>query len=180
MVQFKIPVIDFFVDYDRHKLGAISRAQFRRGLNLAFGSSYVRETYTAEEMALIEKTYAREMLDGEYFVDWKQFCKDINAAIYTPNLETTPNRVPAPVVPSLGHDRIELSLAEEERVAAVLQSMRERFRIRAVYVKGVFHDFAKSNNSPMMVDRITRQQFVQGLSRLGICLLYTSPSPRDS
>ena len=53
-------------------------------------------------------------------------------------------------------------------MAEVLTAMYERFRIRAVYVKGVFHDFAKSNNSPIMVDRVTRQQFVQGLSRLGI------------
>ena len=46
--------------------------------------------------------------------------------------------------------------------------MRERFAIRSVYVKAPFHDFALSSNSPIMVDHCTRQQFVQGLSRLGI------------
>ena len=46
--------------------------------------------------------------------------------------------------------------------------MRDRFSIREVYVKGVFHDFALSKNSPKMIDHVTRQQFVQGLSRLGL------------
>jgi len=168
VIQYKIPVADFLVDYDKHKLGAISVPQFRRGLNFAFGDSYIRESITADEMALLEAVYAREMLDGEHFVDWKQFCKDINAAILTPNLEATPQTVPSPVVPVLGSLPVTLSPVEEARVQSVLSSMRERFRIRAVYVKAPFTDFAKSNNSPMMVDRITRQQFVQGLSRLGI------------
>ena len=54
MIQFKIPVADFLVDYDRHKLGAISRPQFRRGLNFAFGDSYIRESVTSNEMMLLE------------------------------------------------------------------------------------------------------------------------------
>jgi len=168
VIQFKIPIADFLQDYDKHKLGAISAPQFRRGLNFAFGDSYVRESITSEEMGLLEQVYAREMLDGAHFVDWKEFCKDINAAILTPGLEKVPAVVPQPVVPELGHKPITLSAAEEARVQELLVEMRERFRIRSVYVKAPFHDFAKSNNSPMMVDRVTRQQFVQGLSRLGI------------
>jgi len=168
VIQFKIPVQDFFVDYDRHKLGAISVPQFRRGMNFAFGDAYVRESITAEEMSLLEQVYAREMLDGAHFVDWKQFCKDINAAMYTPHLEVQPETTPTPLVPSLGHERVQLSPPEEARVQEVLSQMRERFRIRSVYVKAPFTDFARSSNSPMIVDRITRQQFVQGLSRLGI------------
>jgi len=117
---------------------------------------------------ILEQVYAREMLDGEYFVDWKAFCKDINAAILTPNLEVMPTMLPEPVVPTLGSAPVVLTAAEEARVQMLLKDMRERFRIRSVYVKAPFHDFARSNNSAMMVDRITRQQFVQGLSRLGI------------
>ena len=52
--------------------------------------------------------------------------------------------------------------------------MRDRFSIREVYVKGPFHDFALSKNSPKMIDHVTRQQFVQGLARLGI-----EPSPTE-
>jgi len=168
VIQFKIPVQDFLVDYDKHKLGTVSVAQFRRGLNFAFGESYIKESITEEEMMILEQVYAREMLDGEYFVDWKAFCKDINAAILTPNLEVMPTMLPEPVVPTLGSAPVVLTAAEEARVQMLLKDMRERFRIRSVYVKAPFHDFARSNNSAMMVDRITRQQFVQGLSRLGI------------
>merc|ERR1711998_698523 len=99
VIQYKIPVADFLVDYDKHKLGAISFGQFRRGLNYAFGDAYIRESVTAEEMSLLEQVYAREMLDGENFVDWKQFCKDINAAILRPNLETNPQATPQAAVP---------------------------------------------------------------------------------
>jgi len=174
VIQFKIPIQDFFVDYDTHKIGAISPAQFRRGMNFAFGDSYIKESITADEMALLETVYAREMLDGALFVGWKEFTKDINAAILTPNLEVQPSTVPAPVVPELGHTAITLPPDQEARVQEILSAMRERFRIRAVYVKAPFHDFAQSNNSPMMVDHVTRQQFVQGLSKLGV-----EPSAQD-
>ena len=167
VVQFKIPIIDFFCDYDRHKIGAISSPHFRRGMNFAFGSMYVRESITAVEMEMIEQAYAREMLDGAIFVDWKEFCKDINSAVFTPNLESAPHTVPdQPYVKRATVDS--LTPAEEERVQALLSAMRQRFKIRQVYVKAPFHDFAQSNNSPVMIDHVTRQQFVQGLARLGI------------
>jgi Ca2+-binding EF-hand superfamily protein len=166
VIQFKIPVADFLFDYDRHKLGAISRPQFRRGLNFAFGNAYVRESIASEEMSLLEDAYAREMLDGALFVDWKQFCNDINAAITLTHLETKPTATPHPH--KIERQAVVLSPAEEARVQQLLAAMRKRFQIRSVYVKAPFHDFAQSTNSPMMVDHVTRQQFVQGLSRLGI------------
>ena len=46
--------------------------------------------------------------------------------------------------------------------------MKQRFAIRCVYVKAPFHDFALSNNSPIMIDCCTRGQYVQGLARLGV------------
>ena len=75
-------------------IGAISVPQFRRGLNFAFGGGYIRESLTADELSLLESVYAREMLDGAHFVDWKEFVKDINSAIYTPGLEKVPVVVP--------------------------------------------------------------------------------------
>merc|ERR1712196_196965 len=61
-----------------------------------------------------------------------------------------------------------LTPEEEARVAQILELMRKRFEIRCFYVKGPFHDFALSKNSPKMIDHVSRQQFVQGLSRLGL------------
>ncbi len=167
IIKFSIPIADFFIDYDKHKLGAISRPQFRRGLNFAFGDSYIREAVTSEEISLLECAYAREMFDGAQFVDWKDFCKDINTVHTLTNLETKPTESPQPVRIK-PQTRVSLSPAEEARVDELLSAMRKRFEIRSVYVKAPFHDFAQSTNSPMMVDHVTRQQFVQGLSRLGI------------
>ena len=164
MIQFKIPVADSFTDFDRHKLGAISKSQFRRGLNFAFGDIYMRENVTRDEIALGDDL-REEMLDGA-LRRWKEFCNDINAAVSTPGLEKDPYGTPTPVM--IPRATTSLSDAEEARVAFLLGQMKQRFAIRSVYVKAPFHDFALSANSPIMVDHCTRQQFVQGLSRLGI------------
>jgi len=166
ILQFKIPVADFLVDYDRHKLGAISRSQFRRGLSFAFGDAYIRESVTEEELNALEETFKKEMTDGEQYFDWRAFAKKLNEALLVSNLETQPSTTPAARL--IERQPVTLSPEEEARVAVVLGQMRERFRIRSVYAKAPFHDFAQNFNSPMLVDHITRQQFVQGLSRLGI------------
>jgi len=57
---------------------------------------------------------------------------------------------------------------EQARLAPLLKKMRDRFSIREVYVKGVFHDFALSKNSPKMIDHVTRQQFVQAQARVWV------------
>ena len=169
-MQNCIPVHDFFSDYDKHKYGAISRPQFRRGLNAAFGVSYIQEAATEAELNHLEDVYATEVLDGELFVSWKLFCDHITNAKITPGLEKTPTVTPQPIVPSMGHTIPTLSPDKEYRVQQLLNKMRKRFDIRCVYVKAPFHDFAKSNNSPMMIDHVTRQQFVQGLNRFDISL----------
>jgi len=167
-IQNNVPVRDYFVDFDRHNTGAISRPQFRRGLNSAFGVSYIKEALTEAELNFLEDVYACEVLDGELFFSWKEFCKDITDVVITPGLEKTPYTTPQPLVPELGHSRKDLDQKGEAKVAMLLEQMKERFRIRQVYVKAPFHDFALSNNSPVMIDHCTRQQFVQGLSRLGV------------
>jgi len=169
-LQFNIPVQDFFVDYDKHKLGAISKSQFRRGLNYAFGDAYIRETISEVELNSLEDLYKREMIDGAHYVDWRSFCKKINEALLVSNLEVKPFTQPERRV--IEPQPVTLGAVEEMRIAKLLAAIGERFRIRSVYAKAPFHDFAKSFNSPMMVDHITRQQFVQGLSRLGIELPY--------
>jgi len=165
-LQFNIPVQDFLVDYDKHKLGAISRAQFRRGLGFAFGDAYVKESLQEEELTLLEEEFKREMIDGAHYVDWRKFCRTINEARLLPNLETKPTTEPKPRL--LERQPVQLNASVDARLQVLLAALAERFRIRSVYVKAPFHDFAKSSNSPMMVDHITRQQLVQGLSRLGI------------
>ena len=166
--QFNVPVNDYFVDYDRHNMGAISRPQFRRALNAAFGMHYTNEAPTEAELNLLEEVYARETLDGEYFFSWKEFCKDIKDVVIMPGLEKLPLAQPHPLVPEIGHTRITLSPEKEAKVQKLLGQMKQRFAIRCVYVKAPFHDFALSNNSPIMIDCCTRGQFVQGLARLGV------------
>lgn len=167
-LQFNIPMQDFLADYDKHKLGAISRPQFRRGLRFALANAYVKESPTTEEFDLLEEEYKREMIDGAHYVNWREFCRKINEARLVSNMEVQPTTQPQARL--LERQPVQLSGSDEARLRSLLAAMAERFRIRSVYAKAPFHDFAHNMNSPMMVDHITRQQLVQGLSRLGIDL----------
>ena len=165
---------NFFVDYDRHQRGTATIPQFRAALFSAFGASYMKTDLTEKECQLLEVHYSRTLLDGEVHVRWKDFCNDIAAQVVPPNLEYDPLNGHSGFVPLIERKERRLSAEEEARLEPLLQKMRDRFSIREVYVKGPFHDFALSNNSPKMIDHVTRQQFVQGLSRLGL-----EPSPAE-
>jgi len=172
IVQYGIPPHDFFVDYDRHQQGTVTIPQFRAALFNAFGASYVKADVTEAECQVLEEYYAQTMIDGDQHVRWKVFCNDLAAAVVPPHLEYTPtSEVGSRMIER--HERM-LTPAEEAKVEEILSLMRQRFAIRCVYVKGPFHDFALSKNSPKMIDHCTRQQFVQGLSRLGL-----EPSQED-
>jgi len=159
---------NFFADYDRHGRGTCTIAQFRAAMMLAFGASYMKTDLTEKECQLLEEWYARTLLDGEVHVKWKDFCNDIAAQVVPPNLEYDPLNNHDGFIPLIERKEKVLSREEEARLAPLLKKMKDRFSIREVYVKGPFHDFALSKNSPKMIDHVTRQQFVQGLSRLGI------------
>ena len=165
---------NFFADYDRHGRGTCTIAQFRAAMMLAFGASYMKTDLTEKECQLLEEHYARTLLDGEVHVKWKDFCDDIAAVVVPPHLEYEPLNAHDGFIPLIERKERILSPEEEARLAPLLKKMRDRFSIREVYVKGVFHDFALSKNSPKMIDHVTRQQFVQGLSRLGV-----EPSPEE-
>ena len=165
---------NFFSDYDRHMRGTCTIPQFRAAMMSAFGASYMKTDLTEKECQLLEEWYARAMLDGEVHVKWKDFCNDIAAQVVPPNLEYDPLNSHDGFIPLIERKEKQLSAEEEARLEPLLKKMRDRFSIREVYVKGPFHDFALSKNSPKMIDHVTRQQFVQGLSRLGL-----EPSPAE-
>ena len=99
------------------------------------------------------------MIDGAQYFDWRRFSRKINEAILVSNLELQPGVTPEPRL--IERQPVQLSGEDEERVRELLGQMQERFRIRSVYAKAPFHDFQQNFNSPMLVDHITRQQFVQ-------------------
>lgn len=165
---------NFFSDYDRHARGTCTIPQFRAAMMSAFGASYMKTDLTEKECQLLEEWYARALLDGEAHVRWKDFCNDIAAQVVPPNLEYDPLNSHDGFIPLIERKEKLLSPDEEARLEPLLKKMRDRFSIREVYVKGPFHDFALSKNSPKMIDHVTRQQFVQGLARLGI-----EPSPTE-
>jgi len=150
-LQFNIPVQDFLKVYDAHHDGAITRSQFRRGLVNAFGNAYLKEGLKEGELQLLEEEFSRCMPDGCFHFDWLTFCGRMNEARLT---------VSAPKHPD-----------GDMRVQNLLSAIVERIRIRSVYVKEPFQDFAKAKSSPLAVDHLTKQQFSQALNRIGIDLV---------
>ena len=171
-LQYSVSPHDFFVDYDRTHKGSISIPQFRAALFNAFGASYIKCDVTEADCQRLEEHYAAPLLDGDTHVKWKIFCDDLLRAVVPSGMEYTPTREVSERV--IERQERFLTPQEEAAVAALLETMRKRFEIRCVYVKGPFHDFALSTNSPKMIDHVTRQQFVQGLARLGV-----EPSAED-
>ena len=112
--------------------------------------------------------YAAVHRDGGEAILWRDFCADLNTVLTVPNLEYAPTVQPEQLQLEVARMTVTLGDAEEARLAKLLSTIRERFRICSVYAKGPFQDFAKSSNSPMMIDHVTRQQFVQCLARLGV------------
>jgi len=164
--RFDIVLADAFVDFDKHKLGAISRAQFRRGLNSAFGDAYIRESLKEEELNTLEEEFKREMVDGAQFVDWNRICLALDGTPLASDAQVQESTISELDLPERQSHR--MSHSGGVRLRTVLAQIAERFRIRSVYVKTPFHDFARALNSPKMTNHITRQQFVQGISRLGV------------
>lgn len=166
--QFHIGVHDFFVDKDRHRSGVISLAEFRAGLDSAFLQSYMHTKISNVEVALLEAHYRAAFPDGKTGVAWRQFCDDVDAVRTIPHLEYSPGMPTIEL--EIERHNIPLSHAEEARLRSILDQLRNRFRILRVPVKAPFHDFAKSKNSPLTMDHVTRQQFIQSLASLGVKL----------
>jgi len=167
--KFHIALDDFFRDHDRHKNGTITRAQFRAGIDRALSNSYVRADLTGDEMSLLEDHYAVMLTDGSEGVAYRRFAADVDTVLCLPHLEYAPTVQPEEVQASMiAPGRVvDLGPADEAKLAKLLAAIAERFRINKVPTKGPFADFAKSQNSPMMIDRVTRQQFQQALETLG-------------
>lgn len=99
-------------------------------------------------------------------VKWRQFCDEIDSVFTQKQLEKAPMHT---VVPrALQRQLPQLSAPKQARMQELIRMMRQRFQIRRVLVKPFFDDFARHQNSAMMIDHVTRQQFLQCLSRLGV------------
>lgn len=166
--QFHLGVHDFFVDKDRHRNGVITPAEFRAGLDSAFLQSYMHTKISNVEVALLEAQYYASFPDGKTGVAWRRFCDDVDVVRTIPHLEYSP--VQPTMELEIERSNIPLDGAEETRLHMLLEQLRTRFRVLRVPVKAPFHDFAKSKNSPLTMDHVTRQQFIQGLATLGVKL----------
>ena len=171
VVQFNLCVADFFGDYDAHSLGVITLAQFRQGMANAFGKPYARVEVTAEELLLLEEAYSKRIpnqpVPTQGFA-WSAFCNDLDVVRVVPNLDRDPHGESIDTAAMGERQPVSLSEADEARTGQLLAAIRERFRVCSVYAKAPFADFAKNSNSPLMVDHVSRQQFVQALASLGI------------
>lgn len=170
--KFHIGIENFFRDHDRHIHGVVTKAQFRAGISRAFSQSYCRADLTAEEMLALEAAYTIKRADGGDAIEWRRFCRDVDQVLTLPNLEYNPTSPVEEVHAAMlaPPPPVSMSAADEARLAGVLDTIKTRFKIRHVEAKPPYADFHFSQNSEMMIDHVTRQQFSQSLHKLGIQL----------
>lgn len=158
----RIKVKDFFCDYDRHVRGIITEAQFKSALTGLAGLKL-----NADQQNELVSHY--QEADGR--VNYKAFVADCDLVFTKPHLEYTPlEEVPAKPDALLNPTRFvtvpatAVSAETEEAVAALLDELRTRVKLRRILVKPIFEDAAK--HAPRSVKHITASRFRRAMKML--------------
>ena len=173
-----IRVHSFFEDFDKLRANSIPYKKFCSGLSmalekvtwklspedmLALGEYFKADT---PENFLVGKKDGRPSLAGttyfhQFFIRWMDFCNEIDSANTIKGLENAPLGA---TMRSFGASRPgvrENALAEQ-----AIEKIKTEVRKQGVLVKHFFQDFCANQNSVMIINHVTRQQFEQCIARL--------------
>ena len=87
----RIRVKQYFADFDPLNSGAVSRAQFERGLSYMGLSSLGQHHLTAAQLATLCNVYEVPGDDPQRKVAWTRFAADMESVFTLPNLEYSPS-----------------------------------------------------------------------------------------
>ena len=170
-----IRVHEFFQDFDKLRANAIPHKKFISGLTMALEKTglylceadlmAITECFKADKVETTSLNSTVDMIEQpayfkQFYVRWLDFCDAVDMANTIKGLENMPlgstmYRAPAHAVGRSGG-----------APPAVLQSLREQIRVRGVLVKHFFQDFEANQNSVMVINHVTEQQFKQCMHRL--------------
>lgn len=166
---YRIRLADRFADYDRLRANRLPVETFRAALCATY-ERLPLELAEAELVALAE-AFGTRLPDGGAAVAWRAFVAAVDARVQgtVATDAADPHAVPKPPA-SCAADKLRPPVAGTEG-AWVALSARLRGQIRerrGIFCKPTFADFAAANNSQRLVDHVTRSQFGQGLSSVGL------------
>ncbi len=173
-----IRVHSFFEDFDKLRANSIPYKKFCSGLSmalekvtwklspedmLALGEHFKAET---PENFLVGKLDGRPSLAGttyfhQFFIRWMDFCNEIDSANTIKGLENAPL---GDTMRSFGASRP--GVRENALGQQAIEKIKTEVRKQGVLVKHFFQDFAANQNSVMIINHVTRQQFEQCIARL--------------
>ena len=122
--------------------------------------------FTQAEFATLVDQFPSMNVDKT--VCYKDFCDEVNMIFTKPNLEKLPlaevDREPSDLIDSMRFSmKPSKTIAKEEAVNAVLETLTNDCKIKRISVKGFFDDACGNQNSPMRVNHVTPVQFHQVL-----------------
>ena len=173
-----IRVHDFFADFDKLRANSIPYKKFCSGLamamekvtwalspedTLALGEFFKAPT---PENFLVGAGSAKDTAQGvtyfhQFFVRWMDFCNEIDSANTIKGLENAPL---GNTMCSFGASRPGAVDSDQGQLA--IEKIKTEVRKQGVLVKHFFQDFAANQNSVMIINHVTRQQFDQCIARL--------------
>jgi hypothetical protein len=107
----------------------------------------------------------------QFYVRWVDFCDAVDKANTIKGLEKVPTSGTLYRAPQhMAGGSATMSAEAVEATKGTLESLKEQIRVKGVLVKHFFQDFEANQNSVMLVNHVTHQQFQQCLSRLEFAL----------
>lgn len=152
-------------DFDKLRRGMITANQFRAGLSMA------KVELTLPEMRALEEHY-RIMDQGNDFVAYTRFCRDVESVFTLDDLHTQPLADAVPTIPPVG-----VELAAQERMRELksghenkaLQVIAAEVKRRRMLLQHDFKDFDKIHRGV-----VTKDQFFRVLTDLNLGQLLTN------
>ena len=142
---------EFFLDFDPLRKGVVSEAQFHRAISMM---DFHLTQPQFHQVALKYRT--------PQGISYASFCKDMDSAFL---YEPVANPVKAA---ELINGSVRMSIAEEERVKAAMNELKDVMKTQRILLKPVLQDFDRPK-----IGHVTRSQFIRALTTTG--LLPNSP-----
>ncbi|KNE61875.1 hypothetical protein AMAG_07147 [Allomyces macrogynus ATCC 38327] len=152
----RLRLINLFCDYDRHRLGLVSEAQFRAGIK---ASNMVLSRQELETMVAAFKTS-----DGR--VSYRDFCNAVDEIFTSKTIEKDPTvELQLPPREWLIKQPNKLSPEDEAIYQCVHDRIMQEIKLRRIHMMNFFKDFDKHAG---WSGQITKSQFSRLLSLVGI------------
>eukprot|EP00238_Polyblepharides_amylifera_P000047 CAMPEP_0196570404 /NCGR_PEP_ID=MMETSP1081-20130531/473_1 /TAXON_ID=36882 /ORGANISM="Pyramimonas amylifera, Strain CCMP720" /LENGTH=240 /DNA_ID=CAMNT_0041886823 /DNA_START=119 /DNA_END=841 /DNA_ORIENTATION=+ len=159
----RIRIKEFLVDFDKLRCYYISKKQFLSALSMA------GLALSAEEMEVLAEAYSNKN-DPQLRVQYGNFIADVDSVFGKSNLEMNPQvYVPQDPGQLINSSRFvempirDLGDEKELKLREILEKLSYDCRTKRISVKPFFDDSSKNQNSPVMVNHVSEQQFKQAL-----------------